>query len=84
MPAHLKLTITCVATVLLAAVVVRGQEQADAPSPAEALMQAAKASLADGKYEEAEAAFRPVASQVGCNHARYSRLCIHNYTLKRS
>ncbi len=56
MRAHLEIIVFC-----LLAGVASGQQQADAPNPADALYQAAKADLAAGKYAEAEAAFRKVA-----------------------
>ena len=57
MRAHLEVMIACV----LACGIVSGQQPADAPNPAEALLQSGKASLAEGKYAEAEAAFRKAA-----------------------
>ncbi len=61
MPAHLKPMIACLLMLLLAAGVVSGQEPVETPSAADALFESAKASLAEGKYQEAEASFRKVA-----------------------
>ena len=63
MRAHLEVMIVC----MLACGVVSAQQPADAPNAAEALLQSAKSSLADGKYQDAEAAFRKLAEMEPSN-----------------